>query len=143
MRENRDFVVPVNILTPFARAPFSWAARHTTVCLDIGGTGLPEVTVTPSSQIVEVTHTAVFTTTVNGVGSSSFTYQWRIRRGHHHQIIKGETRSILKVDKVSGKDQGQYSCYVENIYGDSAVSTSVHLTVASKNCIGNSMLILH
>ena len=35
MRENRDFVVPVNILTPFAHAPFSWAARHTTVCLDI------------------------------------------------------------------------------------------------------------
>jgi len=34
MRENRDFVVPVNILTPFARTPFSWAARHTTVCLD-------------------------------------------------------------------------------------------------------------
>ena len=34
MRENRDFVVPVNILTPFARASFSWAARHTTVCLD-------------------------------------------------------------------------------------------------------------
>jgi len=26
MRENRDFVVPVNILIPFARAPFSWAA---------------------------------------------------------------------------------------------------------------------
>ena len=35
MRENRDFVVPVNILTTFAHAPFSWAARHTTVCLDI------------------------------------------------------------------------------------------------------------
>ena len=34
MRENRDFVVPVNILTTFACAPFSWAARHTTVCLD-------------------------------------------------------------------------------------------------------------
>ena len=34
MRENRDFVVPVNILTTFARPPFSWAARHTTVCLD-------------------------------------------------------------------------------------------------------------
>ena len=34
MRENRDFVVPVNILTPFAHAPFSSAARHTTVCLD-------------------------------------------------------------------------------------------------------------
>ena len=35
MRENRDFVVPVNILTPFACAPFSWAARHTTACLDL------------------------------------------------------------------------------------------------------------
>jgi len=34
MRENRNFVVPVSILTPFAHAPFSWAARHTTVCLD-------------------------------------------------------------------------------------------------------------
>ena len=34
MRENRDFVVPVNILTTFAHALFSWAARHTTVCLD-------------------------------------------------------------------------------------------------------------
>ena len=34
MRENRDFVVPVNMLTTFAHAPFSWAARHTTVCLD-------------------------------------------------------------------------------------------------------------
>jgi len=31
MRENRDFVVPVNMLTPFARAPLSWAA---TMCLD-------------------------------------------------------------------------------------------------------------
>ena len=35
MHENRDFVVPVNILTPFAHALFSWAARHTTECLDI------------------------------------------------------------------------------------------------------------
>jgi len=31
-----DFVVPVNILTSFAHAPFSWAARHTTVCIDHG-----------------------------------------------------------------------------------------------------------
>ena len=34
MHENRDFVAPVNILTPFACVPFSWAARHTTMCLD-------------------------------------------------------------------------------------------------------------
>ena len=36
MRENCEFVVPVNILTLFARALFSWAARHITVCLDSG-----------------------------------------------------------------------------------------------------------
>ena len=35
MRENRDYVVPVNILTSIARAPFSWATRHTTVYLDL------------------------------------------------------------------------------------------------------------
>ena len=33
MHENRDFVVPVNILTPFAHVPFSWATGHTDVCL--------------------------------------------------------------------------------------------------------------
>jgi len=33
MYENRDFVVTVNVLTQFAHAPFSWAARHTTVYL--------------------------------------------------------------------------------------------------------------
>ena len=33
IHENCDFVVPVNILTTFARALFSRATRHTTVCL--------------------------------------------------------------------------------------------------------------
>ena len=28
MRENCDFVVPVNILYPFARASFSWAVQQ-------------------------------------------------------------------------------------------------------------------
>ena len=32
MCENHYFVVPVNILTPFAHAPFSWTAQHT-MCL--------------------------------------------------------------------------------------------------------------
>ena len=45
MRENRDFVVPVNILTPFAHAPFSWAARHTTVCLDTWSNSNKNVTI--------------------------------------------------------------------------------------------------
>ena len=34
MCENRDFVVPVNILTPFVRTLFFWATQHTTMCLD-------------------------------------------------------------------------------------------------------------
>ena len=89
------------------------------------------MTVTPSSQSVEVTHTATFTTTVRGVGSSSFTYRWS--RGRHHKIIKGETGSVLKVEKVSEKDHGRYSCYVENIYGDSAVSATVHLIITRMN----------
>ena len=84
---------------------------------------------TPSSQSVEVTHTAIFTTTVRGVGNSSFTYQWR--KGRHHRVINGETGPILKFDKVSQRDEGQYSCYVENMHGDSAVSNTVHLTVTS------------
>ena len=87
---------------------------------------------TPSSQSVEMTHTATFTATVSGVGSSSFTYQWR--GGRHHKNITGKTEHILKVDKVSGQNQGWYSCYVESIYGDSAVSNTVYLTVTSKNC---------
>jgi len=42
--ENCDFVVSVNILTPVVCAPFSWAAQHTVVCLDIHfGTSLANV----------------------------------------------------------------------------------------------------
>ena len=35
IRENRDLVVPVNILTLSVHILFSWATRHTTVCLDM------------------------------------------------------------------------------------------------------------
>jgi len=35
IHKNHDFIVPVNILNPFAHAPLSWAALHTTVCLDM------------------------------------------------------------------------------------------------------------
>ncbi|XP_065904619.1 basement membrane-specific heparan sulfate proteoglycan core protein-like isoform X2 [Dysidea avara] len=90
-------------------------------------TGLPEVTVTPSSQSVEVTHTATFTTTVRGVGNNSFTYKWR--RGHRNKLIKRETGHIINFDKVSERHKGNYSCYVENMYGDYAASNTVYLTV--------------
>ena len=34
MREYCNFVVPVNMLTLFVHALFSWATQHTTMCLD-------------------------------------------------------------------------------------------------------------
>ena len=88
---------------------------------------------TPSSQSVEVTHTATFTTTVRGVGNISFTYKWRRKQGHFNKLIKREIGPILKFDKVSERNEGHYSCYVENMYGDFAVSNTVYLTVTSKN----------
>ena len=34
MRENRDFVLPINTLNIPAQTPFSWVAQHTALCLD-------------------------------------------------------------------------------------------------------------
>ena len=67
----------------------------------------------PSSQSVEVTHNAIFTTMVTGVGP--FTYQWR----HNGTIISIETRHSLIIRNVVPDDSGVYSCKVMNLYGDS------------------------
>ena len=82
-------------------------------------TGLPEVTVTPSSQNVEVTHTAIFNATVRGVGVENFTYQWR----HNETILTGETGDTLAITNVMKSDSGDYECIVTNQYGDVAIST--------------------
>ena len=34
MRENRNSVFPVNMVTPFEHAQFSRAAQHTATCID-------------------------------------------------------------------------------------------------------------
>ena len=68
----------------------------------------------PSSQSVEVTHNATFTTMVTGVGSNSFTYQWR----HNGTIISGETGDTLIIRNVAPNNTGVYSCKVINLYGD-------------------------
>ena len=87
-------------------------------------TGLPEVVVTIYTQSVEVTQTAIFTATVTGVGA--FNYQWQ-KEGNN---INGETGSTFIIYEVSLSDQANYSCYVNNNYGDSAVS-SISLQVTS------------
>ena len=77
-----------------------------------------------SSQRVEVTHNATFTTMVTGVGSNSFTYQWR----HNGTIISGETNNTLIITNLSPYNTGEYSCTVRNQYGDSN-SSSISLIV--------------
>ena len=68
----------------------------------------------PSSQSVEVTHDATFTTMITGVGSNSFTYQWR----YNGTMIIGETEDTLIRRNVTPGDTGVYSCTVMNQYGD-------------------------
>ena len=77
------------------------------------------MTVMPSSQSVEVTHNATFTTMVTGVGSNNFTYQWR----HNGTIISGETGDTLIIINMTSHDTGVYSCTVMNQYGDSTSSS--------------------
>ena len=74
----------------------------------------------PSSQSVEVTHNATFTTMVTGVGSNNFTYQWR----YNGTIISGETGDTLILTNLVPHDTGVYSCTVMNQYGDSNLSSA-------------------
>ena len=82
----------------------------------------------PSSQSVEVTSTATFTTTVTGVGSDDFTYQWR----HNGANISGETEDTLMITNVMESDSGDYECIVTNQFGDTDTSDVVVLMVTSK-----------
>ena len=74
------------------------------------------MTITPSTQTVEVTLTAKFTATVTGVGP--FTYQWE--RGNN--ILTDETRNTYLVNNASQDDQNYYRCIVTNKFGGSVVS---------------------
>ena len=70
-------------------------------------TGLPVVTVMPSSQSREVTHNATFTTMVTGVGSDNFIYQWR----HNGTNISGETGNILIIPNLAPNNTGSVQLY--------------------------------
>jgi len=88
--------------------------------------------VTPSSQSIEVTHTAMFTTTVSGVGVENFMYQWR----HNGTIIiSEETGDTLMITNVMESDSGDYECIVTNEYGDNDRSNVVVLMVTSELCV--------
>ena len=74
---------------------------------------------------MEVTQSVVFTTAVTGVGP--FNYQWQRGNGN----ITGEIGPTFTIYGVSESDQANYSCYVSNNYGDSAVSNIVTFQVTS------------
>ena len=82
----------------------------------------------PSSQSVEVTRDATFTTMVTSMGSNNFTYQWR----HNGTIISGETGNRLTITDVMESDSGHYKCIVTNQFGHTNVSNAVVLTVTSE-----------
>ena len=78
----------------------------------------------PFSQSVEVTHTAMFTTTVSGVGVENFMYQWR----HNGTDIDDEINDTLIITDLMLSDTGNYECLVTNEYGDGEAS-SASLTI--------------
>ena len=82
------------------------------------------MTVLPFNQSVEIKHTAIFSTTVSGVGVENFVYQWR----HNGTNITGENSNTLIIINVAPSDTGDYECIVTNEYGDGDVS-SVSLLV--------------
>jgi len=75
-----------------------------------------------------VTHTAIFTATVNGVGVENFKYQWR----HNGQPITGKTGDTLMITNVMESDSGDYECVVTNQYGNNKISNKVDLKATSK-----------
>ena len=86
------------------------------------------MTVMPSSQSVEVTHNATFTTMVTGVGYNNFTYQWR----HNGTIISGKTGDTLVITNVMESSSGEYECIVDNQLGNTNTSNVVVLIVTSE-----------
>ena len=82
----------------------------------------------PSSQSVEVTLNATFTTMVTGVGSNNFTYQWR----HNGTNISGEIEDTLMITNVMESNSGEYECIVTNQFRDTNTSNVVMLMITSE-----------
>ena len=90
-------------------------------------TGLPKVTVNPSSQYVVVTRPTKFATTVSGVGKENFNYQWK----HNGEDINGESSNALIIDSVTDDRVGIYECVVKNEFGNLERSNACKLYVTA------------
>ena len=91
-------------------------------------TGLPTVKITPSSQTIEVTFNAKFSTKVSGIGSETFKYQWY----HNGQIIYGEIGKNLVITNVAENKVGKYKCVVINCCNNTAESEAAMLMISSE-----------
>ena len=97
------------------------------------------MTVTPSSQSVEMTRTAKFYAMAKGVGEETFTYQW-MKDG---RLIKNETGSNLMLRNIKESESGVYTVSVSNKYGDTDVSHPVFLSITSECQISKIMHNIH
>ena len=84
-------------------------------------TGLPEVTVTPLSQTVEITHSAKLVANVKGVGVKNFRYKWI----HKGIVLSNENTRMLVIHSVQQGNTGRYHCHISNMYNDTDRSTAV------------------
>ena len=76
----------------------------------IYNTDLPVITVHPFRQTVEVTHDAILSATVTGIGAKNLRYQWR----HNGKIIKDEDSNTLIIRNINESNNGSYICYISN-----------------------------
>jgi len=92
--------------------------------------------VTPPRQRLELKQTAAFYAVVRGVGSDTFSYQWK--KGKRN--IRNANGPSLMIKNIKEKNAGLYSCAVENKNGDTVLSKAVRLSITSKYLPHNSCL---
>ena len=59
---------------------------------------------------MEVTHDAILSATVKGIGAKKLTYQWR----HNGRIIKDDDSNTLIIRNINESNNGSYVCYISN-----------------------------
>ena len=64
----------------------------------------------PFMKTVEVTHDAILSATVIGIGTKKLRYQWR----HNGRIIKDEASNTLIIRNINESNNGSYMCYISN-----------------------------
>ena len=59
---------------------------------------------------MEVTHDAILSVAVIGIGTKKLRYQWR----HNGRIIKDEASNTLIIHNINESNNGSYTCHISN-----------------------------